>query len=398
MIATGFVAGRLEQARRARGLSATDLADLVGVSLQSISKYENGHQVPRFDTADVIAGQLRMPRPFFFRPLADQGSDPVFWRARLSAPPVWRDRAGVRLDWFKEIVDYISTFFDLTSVNLPELDTFDDRLVSSADAEEAACAIRRHWGIADGPFPDAVEQLEVNGVLVARIHVHAEKLDAFSQHAGTRSHPLVVLSRDKASACRQRFDALHELAHLVVHRGLSGRRMNDRATYKIVEKQADLVAAALLLPAREFANDLVNTSLDGLLMLKERWGVSVGAMVMRCRALGIIDDEEVRRLFINYNRRGWRGNEPLDARLPVEEPQLLRRSFEMLIGEGVRTVEQVLEDLPFPPGDIEEIAGLAADTLTPAGRPGVSPAFKEGILPGNVVQMFPGAGGRPPGG
>lgn len=392
MIATGFVAGRLEQARRARGLSATDLADLVGVSLQSISKYENGHQVPRFDTAEVIASQLRMPRSFFFRPMVGIGSDPVFWRARLSAPPVWRDRAGVRLSWFKEIVDYLSTFFDLTEVNLPEVESFDDRLVDTAAAEAAAAAIRAHWGIVDGPFPDAVEQLEINGVLVARIHVHAEKLDAFSQYAGERANPLVVLSRDKSSACRQRFDALHELAHLVVHRTLSGRRMNDKATYKIVEKQADLVAAALLLPAREFANDLVAPTLDGLLMLKERWGASVGAMIMRCRALGIIDDEEVRRLFINYNRRGWRGNEPLDARLPTEEPQLLRRSLEMLIEERVRTVEQILDDLPFPPGDIEEIAGLAPGTLTPVNRPGALPAFKEGVLPENVVRLFPPPG------
>ncbi|HLL31716.1 MAG TPA: helix-turn-helix transcriptional regulator [Allosphingosinicella sp.] len=38
----GFVGARLTEARRARGLSATDLAGLIGVSVQSISRYENG--------------------------------------------------------------------------------------------------------------------------------------------------------------------------------------------------------------------------------------------------------------------------------------------------------------------------------------------------------------------
>jgi DNA-binding XRE family transcriptional regulator len=38
----GFIGQRLIEARRARAISATDFAALVGVSAVSISKYENG--------------------------------------------------------------------------------------------------------------------------------------------------------------------------------------------------------------------------------------------------------------------------------------------------------------------------------------------------------------------
>ncbi len=54
----GFVGERLTEARRARGISATDLAGLIGVSVQSISKYENGHQTPKLDVLHAIASKL----------------------------------------------------------------------------------------------------------------------------------------------------------------------------------------------------------------------------------------------------------------------------------------------------------------------------------------------------
>jgi predicted transcriptional regulator len=42
----GFVGARLKEAREARFLSAIALADLVGVSRQAISLYENGAKTP----------------------------------------------------------------------------------------------------------------------------------------------------------------------------------------------------------------------------------------------------------------------------------------------------------------------------------------------------------------
>src|SRR3546814_9397159 len=104
----GFVGPRLTEARRARGISATDLAGMVGVSVQSISKYENGHPTPKLDVFHTISSALKMPRPYFLRPLAPEDDRPVFWRGKLSAPPVMSERAGVRLEWLKEVVDYIA--------------------------------------------------------------------------------------------------------------------------------------------------------------------------------------------------------------------------------------------------------------------------------------------------
>ncbi len=142
------------------------------------------------------------------------------------------------------------------------------------------------------------------------------------------------------------------------------RRLNSASDYKILEDQAHYFACALLLPPEEFSSELWAPTLDGMLSLKESWKVSVAAMIKRCEALGIIGDESARRLWINYNRRGWRKGEPFDGKIEKERPRLLRRSINQLLAEGERSVAQILSALPLAAKDIEELCDLEAGTLT----------------------------------
>lgn len=383
----GFVGQRLVEARRARGLSATDLARDIGVSVQSVSKYENGHQTPKLELFHAIATTLNMPRDYFLRPLRAADERPVFWRGKLSAPPGRRERASVRLEWMKEVVDYVGSYFDFPALDVPEITEADLESLTSDRLRSIAQEIREHWGIRPGPMPDVIEKLESNGILVSRIHVGAEKLDAFSQWSDRFGLPFIVLSRDKASATRQRFDALHELAHIALHKNVPQKKLNDRAFYTLLERQADKLAGHLLLPEKEFSEELFSASLDGFLALKERWGASVGAMIMRCRAMDILSEDAARTMWINYNRRGWRTNEPLDGKMEKESPYMLRRSFEKLMEAKVQTASEIMAALPFPPADLEEIADLEPGTLSGAVEARPEPVFKADVA-GNVVPLF----------
>ncbi|QGM46508.1 helix-turn-helix domain-containing protein [Methylocystis heyeri] len=393
-IVQGFCGARLTEARKASGKSATDLAELAGVSVQSISKYENGHQNPKFDVFHKLVSILNVPRDYFFRPVPGKDERPIFWRARLTAPPTARDRAEVRLEWMKEIVDYLENYFDLPELNIPKIEFHEENIADMDFVESTAKEMREFWGIKPGPMPDTIEKLETNGILVSRIHVNADKLDAFSQWSDTFNMPFVVLSRDKASACRQRFDVLHELVHICCHNNVPQRRLNDRAFYKLIEKQADRIASAMLLPEYEFTSELYAPSLDGFLTLKERWGASVASMIMRCKGLDIIDEDQATRLWINYNRRGWRKSEPLDNKMKKEDPQLIRRSFEMLVEEGVQSHDEISRSLPFPPKDLEELSDLPPGTFRNAPEARAEPILKEQFrretLPGTNVVSFPG--------
>jgi len=98
--------------------------------------------------------------------------------------------------------------------------------------------------------------------------------------------------------------------------------------------------------------------LDGTLSLKERWGVSVGEMIMRCKSLGILDDFSAKRLWMNYTRRGWRKGEPFDGKMEKESPHLIKRCFEMLAEERVQSISDIRNALPFPLENLEELGDL----------------------------------------
>ena len=170
----GFVGARLTEARTAAAISATQLAEALDLSPQSISKYENGHQAPQMETLHLLAQHLGVPAIYFLKQKSECDADPVFWRGSLAAPASMKARAGVRLEWMKEIVEYLGGFFDFPELNVPRFD------VPSIDAtgldliDDIAGQVRRHWGIVDGPMPDCIEKLEANGILISRIHVLAE--------------------------------------------------------------------------------------------------------------------------------------------------------------------------------------------------------------------------------
>jgi Zn-dependent peptidase ImmA (M78 family) len=83
----------------------------------------------------------------------------------------------------------------------------------------------------------SLRQLERHGVVVVRTQTFQREVDAFSVNFPGR--PVVVLGVDKAVTARSRFDAAHELGHLVL-------RSESHAGTKEAEKQAHRFGAAFL--------------------------------------------------------------------------------------------------------------------------------------------------------
>ena len=357
---TGFVGERLTEAREGLGLTKVALSELIDVSSMAISQYEAGPQTPRADVLDRICDKLGYPRSFFLRPPVAEDSEPIFWRSNAGATKIARQRALQRLRWLKETTDYLLTYFDLPSVDIPSFDVTESnfRDLSSDQIEKFAEESRLAWNFGTGPVPDLILELENNGAITARINMGAETLDAFSQWCGRLGIPFVILGKDRASAARSRFDAAHELGHLVLHRKIDRRRVNSKEDWKILEQQAHRFAAAFLFPSKSFSDELWAPTLDSFLSLKERWKVSIKMMIMRAKHAGIIDQFDAQRLYINYNRRGWNTDEPLYAVLKHEAPRIVQRSIAALIQEGIRSKQQILDDLALPAREIEELSAM----------------------------------------
>lgn len=362
---TGFQGTRLVEAREARGLTATSLAEMLGINRATISQYEHDTHSPPRQVLENIASKLNIPIDFFLRKSIDGTDNAVFWRSMASATKSARLRAGQRFKWLKEIVSYLMNYIDLPEQNLPSFNLPKDIFsLSMDDIEQFAINLREFWGLGEAPIADLVLLMESNGIIVSRIALDAETLDAFSQFSKNDKNAYVILGTDKESAARSRLDAGHELGHLLIHPNVEEKEINSKKKHKIIETQAFRFGSALLLPETQFTRDLWTPSLDAFISLKERYRVSVGMMIKRSHELGLIDADEARRMWINYTRRGYRKKEPLDNKIKVEKPRLLARSIELLINQKVKIKKQLLLDLPFASQDIEELSGLERGYLT----------------------------------
>ncbi|MCA1604046.1 MAG: XRE family transcriptional regulator [Acidobacteria bacterium] len=360
----GFTGERLREAREIRGLQAMILAEVVGVSPQAISRYETGRASPSPDVLRKIADVLGVYEHFFTLPPRSEGDRRIFFRSLSAATKSARARAERRLMWLGDLTDYVSGSVELPATNFPELDLpRDHNEISAVDIESAAEDVRAHWGMRDSPVVNVVSLLENHGAIVARDRLGAETLDSLSACDGRTGRPYVLIGKDKGTCARWRHDAAHELGHILLHRNVDRRSLTRRADLATIEDQAHRFAGAFLLPSTSFGEDFFAASLDAMRTIKPKWKTSIGAMIMRARQIDLLSEETARRLWIAYNRRGWRKSEPLDNELPPEEPVVLRRAFELLAEHQVDVLHDVSTSTGLASVDIEALSGLSPDHL-----------------------------------
>jgi len=353
--------GRLIEARLASRLNQTDLANIVGVSRQAISAYEQGIKTPEPGTMRLISEALGQPLGFFTKaevPSFGEFSANFFRKA--GADTKRRNMAcEVYARWLAQAAFSFDALANYPSVDLP---SFEPRAKESLhydfdEIEDIAEQTRNHFGLGLGPISNVVRLLELKGIILCRLEIPGENIDAFSFWSGGR--PFVFLASDKDSAARARYDAAHELGHLVLHRWVGKDEIEDRERLREIEAEADHFAGAFLLPSRSFPNEIYSPRLNAFLDLKLRWKVSIQAMIYRCKDLEIFDELQITNLYKQISFKKWRKVEPYDGPtgLPLENPLLLKKVAELVIGKGVLDRDRLLSDLALSPSTIEQLMG-----------------------------------------
>lgn len=369
----GFIGNRLTEAREARQLTMTSLADLVQVSRQIISEYEKGTKNPSPDVLIRLANTLAMPMQFFMRPaVPEEEGHSVFFRSMAAATLQARRRAARRLRWLRRVVDWLRQFVVFPPGSFPELGPpADPGRIREEDIEEAALEARRYWRLGEEPIPNVVGLLERAGGFVARQELAADKLDSLSEWPASSPQPYIVLGTDRASAVRSRMDAAHELGHMLLHRNVPASLHNRQPEFNMLEKQAFRFAGAFLLPEAPFTEDFYAHlgRITAFIPLKSRWLVSIQAMLMRASGLGLVSPERQQNLWRSLTRQGWRQREPLDDTLDPELPRLLRRSFELVLAKGIGDSRTIELQLLLKAEDIEGVCGLPAGYLESVSQP-----------------------------
>ncbi|MBF0516654.1 MAG: ImmA/IrrE family metallo-endopeptidase [Nitrospirae bacterium] len=361
----GFKGQRLVEARKARGLSVIALSELTGLSRAAIYQYENNEQAPRGAILEQLSKILHIPEAYFTSDLTTFTSNVIFYRSMSSATKTARERAESRFLWLKLITSYLRQYIGFPIVNLPAFSTPNEPVkISNEEIEKMASESRKHWNLGDGPISDTVNLLERNGVIVARDTLDADTLDAFSEYYEPNATPYIVLGDDKKVSVRSRFDACHELAHLILHSKIKKDILKKTPEFKLIEAQANYYAGAFLLPAHVFAKEFYTVNMDLLKKLKLRWRVSIKMMIKRAFDLNLVSSDQARNLYINYSKRKWSMQEPYDNELIIEQPLLIRKAFELLLNKSIAKREDVFSNLPLPQKDIESLAGLTSGFLS----------------------------------
>ncbi|GAB1594753.1 XRE family transcriptional regulator [Lysobacter claricitrinus] len=353
----GFQGERLTQVLAARRLSQLQLAGMVGVSPATMSKWRSGSQAPEREALERLASVVNVTPEWFTRAPSAKVSLPMF-RSNASAHVAARAMLEARLEWAQDVALALSDFVDYPDVNLPTRTFTDPDQITPDEIETAAAECRELWRLGRTAVQDLALAIEGAGVVLIREETGISQIEGLSAWSAALGRPLVLLSADKDNGYRSRFDLAHELGHLVLHRYIE--RPNDRERHKQMEVQAHRFAGAFLLPAETFSSEVrTPVTLDDLLLLKRRWGVSVAAMVMRLRALKILDEEGAQLLFKRRSARWGAKAEPGDGDRAPEQPRLLQRTIDLLIEENVMPREAIPRHIGLSAFDIEKLAGLS---------------------------------------
>jgi Zn-dependent peptidase ImmA (M78 family)/transcriptional regulator with XRE-family HTH domain len=353
---------RLRLARELSGLSQTDAASIVAITAAALSQLESGSSRPTRATLGRLASAYGVPTAFF-----ELVMEPVhegFFRSLRRTSAIDRRRAQAVAYIARDIATLSSHPTSHSSV--PVLTRLARRPTPN-EIEDAAGRVRSEWRIPAGPIPNVVDLLEKHGVIVIRLALESSDVDAFSVAFVDR--PVVVLASNKSDRARSRFDAAHELGHLVLH-GSEIWGVPD------VEQEAHLFASAFLLPRDQIYAELPDrVDWPALFDLKRRWQVSLAALLMRARALGRLSEFAYLAAIKTASARGWRRVEPI-AIGPAEQPKLLsalldspaRLALQRVLPGSVLDALTLMTPLPVPQRASRRFEQGAFDFDTPSGQ------------------------------
>jgi Zn-dependent peptidase ImmA (M78 family)/transcriptional regulator with XRE-family HTH domain len=330
-----MIGERIKQARQAAGLALRDLADQCGVSAMAVSKYERGEITPSSDVLLAIGKALGVRIEYFFRDHEVELKE-VEYRKHKDLPEKEKKRilAEVRdqLERWLALEEFIPTRWS-TQFHVPS--GLPEKIASLDEVEAVAQSVRTAWKLGSGAIPDLIDTLELHGLKVFATPYDADRMfDGLCAMANGK--PVVVVGGKTWPGDRQRFTLAHELGHFILKDRLA-KNLRDQE-----EKACNRFAGAFLVPKASaeklLGRDRTWIEPRELQLLKEEWGMSMTAWMLRAYDLGIINKAVKSRLWDHFAANKWTTREP-DPQYPLEKPrgfeQLVYRALgEDLIGES----------------------------------------------------------------
>ena len=273
-----ILARNIRRRRQILGLDQGQMADRIGVSRITFSKYENGKATI---TDDVF---YRLSRIFGISPAAllespDRQSAPLFRHKKVYSQQERASLDQMILDAERKFEDYAELeSFANEKIESSELLSLQRHVASTEEArafgtEVRACLFRQGY--------DNVrrfgEALEANGVKFLSFAFPLSSEFGFSLKLPNGSCGIAVNNGEAVPGERQLFTLCHEVGHLLMHHQ-DDATDDSPETKRRREKEANAFAAGMLIPSAEFNSAWDNTEgrlwFDHILAVKRIFTVS----------------------------------------------------------------------------------------------------------------------------
>jgi Zn-dependent peptidase ImmA (M78 family)/transcriptional regulator with XRE-family HTH domain len=331
-------------ARESRGMTQSALASATGLSASKLSKYENGLLQISDDDIARIANATGFRSSFFSRndPVFGLGSSLLFNRRLKTTPITVQRQVQARVNVVRIQIERLLSAAELESSSRIERLDVD---ACDGDPRIVARRVRAALRLPMGPVQNLTAAIESTGGIIVSCNFDAREIDA--AHLWLPGRPPMFFMNSDRPGDRYRFNLAHELGHAVMHEFPVGN----------IEKQANEFAAEFLMPSEEIQHELEGLTIEKAARLKQRWKVSMSALIYNGHRLGCITDKRMKSLYIRLRSmlRGY--HEPIEVQ--QEEPSLLRQLVQIhrrALGYGDEELRQLfmMDDPDFVvfPGDV----------------------------------------------
>jgi Zn-dependent peptidase ImmA (M78 family) len=299
------------------------------VSAQAIGKYERDEMMPGSDVLAAIARAVRVSESYLLGQNELTLESVEFRKNKITSR---KEEASIKASVLGAVERYleIEDFVGVSSAKWSKPQGAPYHVAESGDAENAANRLRGSWALGFGPIPNLVEFLEEQGIKVIPLKFGDEVsgLMCFARRSKGEDVPVIIVNQTDTGE-RQRFTLARELGHLVLETpgGAKG------------EKLAHWFAGAFLMTDeilwREVGKHRDSLSIGELVELKMLFKVSIQTITCRLKDLGIIGEPLFKRLFDEFERRGWRKPpyaEP--GAIGPEKPERFTRLCYRAVSEG----------------------------------------------------------------
>jgi Zn-dependent peptidase ImmA (M78 family)/transcriptional regulator with XRE-family HTH domain len=321
-------ADRFKSARLLSGFSLQDVADKLtkSVTRQAIYRYEKGEVIPDSETIAELSKLFNVRPDFFFNTTVVEIGEVSYRKLKIPAKEETRIKEQTK--------DYLSRYLeleDLLGIKAPFVNPLKDypKVSDYGNVNAAADLLREKWNLGTNALSNIAALLEDKNIKVLKLNA-STGFDGLQTYANGTIPVIAYNERQLNKKDRIRFTLLHELAHLLL-------KFDASLSSNQIEKLCHQFAGAVLMPESAIKQELGEfrhrLSINELGKIKQQYGISMQAIVMRANVCKIVTDNYKRQFFDWMEENGWRTEEPINYEGNEESGRFDQLIFRALVEE-----------------------------------------------------------------